>query len=289
MKFGTTIIGVSLRAYPQVAQAFEANGFESIWVPEHLVFPAEMPALYPYTETGEPPVNSDTPLYDPWVVLGHIAAATEQIRLGTFVYILPLRHPLETARSVVSVDRLSGGRVTLGVGVGWLPEEFDYVGINFAERGRRADAAIAAIRRLWTEDTITVDDGFHRFGPVRFQPKPRQKPAVPIEIGGTSPPALRRAGRLGDGWVEYGSADMADFAAKLAVVHAARADAGRAGPFEVTASPAFPRDLAACRALAEAGATRVIASPSVPEGERLTPDAVIDWAKRFADEVIARM
>lgn len=289
MKFGTSILGVSLRSLQPVAQAFEANGFESIWTSEHLVFPTELPDLYPYTATGEPPFTSATPIHDPWVVLAYAAAATERIRLGTSVYILPLRHPLETARSVVSLDRVSGGRVTLGVGVGWLPEEFDYVGLDFAERGRRADAAITAIRRLWTEDTVHVDDGFHRFGPVTFEPKPLQKPSIPIEVGGTSGPALRRAGRVGDGWIEYGSASVEEFAARLAVVHKARAESGRSGPFEVTATPAFACDLAACQALAAAGATRVIARPSPPGGGRLSAEGAIDWAKRYADEVISHM
>ncbi len=282
-------MGVSFRAYPEVAAAYEANGFESIWIPEHLVFPAEMPPRYPYSETGYPPVTSDTPTYDPWVVLGYIAAATQRIRLATNVFILPLRHPLQTARAVVTVDRVSGGRVTLGVGVGWLPDEFDYLGLDFEARGRRADAAIEAIRRLWSEDLIQVDDDQFRFGPVKFQPKPLQKPSIPIEVGGASGPALRRAGRLGDGWIEIGATDLTDFRAKLDVVLAARKDAGRDGPFEVTASGALAHDLDGYRALAEAGGTRVITGPRPDVTGRLTPEAAVDWAKRFADEVITRL
>ena len=132
MKFGTSIMGVSFRSYPEVAAAFEESGFESIWIPEHLVFPAEMPPTYPYSDSGYPPVTPDTPAYDPWVVLSYIAASTHHIRLATNIYILPLRHPLQTARSVVTLDRVSGGRVTLGIGVGWLEDEFNYLGLNFA-------------------------------------------------------------------------------------------------------------------------------------------------------------
>lgn len=189
MKFGTSIMGVSLRALPQVAAGYEANGFESIWLPEHLVFPAEMPPTYPYSGTGYPPVTPDTPSYDPWVMLSYLAAGTERIRLATNIYILPLRHPLQTARSVVTVDRVSGGRVTLGIGVGWLEDEFDYLGLGFADRGRRTDAAIGAIRRLWSEDVIDVHDEYYEFGPVKFNPKPLQKPSIPIEVGGVSAPA----------------------------------------------------------------------------------------------------
>jgi len=290
MKFGTMIMGVSFRSMPEVAAAYEANGLESIWIPEHLVFPAEMPPLYPYTDSGYPPVTSDTPSYDPWVVLSYLAAGTERIRLATNIYILPLRHPLQTARSVVSVDRVSGGRVTLGIGVGWLADEFAYLGLGFADRGRRTDAAIDAIRRLWSEDVIEVHDEHFNFGPVKFNPKPLQKPSIPIEVGGVSPRALRRAGELGDGWIEIGSSDLADFEAKLASVLAARQRAGRTGPFEVTVSGALAPGLDGYRRLEEAGATRIMVNPPRPTAApwRTTPAEAIDWAKQFADEVITK-
>src|ERR1700730_4241829 len=125
MKFGTSIMGVSFRSYPKVAKAYEDNGFETIWIPEHLVFPAEMPPTYPYSDSGFPPVTSDTPSYDPWVVLSYLDGVTERIRLATNIYILPLRHPLQTPVSVLTLDRVSDGRVTLGVGVGWMADEFE--------------------------------------------------------------------------------------------------------------------------------------------------------------------
>lgn len=256
MKFGTSIMGVSLRSYPEVAATFEESGFESIWIPEHLVFPAEMPATYPYSPDGYPSVTPETPSYDPWVLLGYLAAATSRIRLATNIFILPLRHPLQTARSVVSVDRVSGGRVTLGIGVGWLAEEFEYLGLEFANRGKQTDASIRAIRRLWTEDVIEVHDEFFDFGPVRFNPKPLQQPCIPIEIGGASPAALRRAGTLGDGWIEIGSTGIDDFADKLRTVEAARRTAGRSGPFEITASGALADNISDYRRLRDAGATR---------------------------------
>lgn len=282
-------MGVSLRSYPEVAQTLEQNGFESIWIPEHLVFPAEMPPTYPYSDTGYPPVTSDTPSYDPWVILSYLGAATEKIRLATNIFILPLRHPLQTARSVVTVDRVSGGRVTLGIGVGWLEDEFDYLGLRFADRGRRTDAAIKTIRRLWTEDVIEVHDEHFDFGPVKFNPKPLQKPCIPIEVGGASKAALRRAGALGDGWIEIGAENLEDFRSKLAVVEAARREAGRTGPFEVTASAALAGSGGDYKSLAEAGATRVITAPRPRPGDfRITPAEIGDWAKRFADEVISQ-
>jgi probable F420-dependent oxidoreductase len=289
MKFGTTILGVGTRSVPEVASTFEASGFESIWIPEHLVFPAQMPPMYPYTESGYPPVTPDTATFDPWVLLAYVAAATSRIRLGTNVYILPLRHPLITAKSVVTLDRVSGGRAILGVGVGWLPDEFSYLGLKFETRGTRTDSAIETIRRLWSEDVIDVHDEHFEFGPVKFNPKPLQKPGIPIEIGGGAGPALRRAGALGDGWIEIGSRDLDDFRAKLAVVQAARGKAGRSGPFEVTTPlrGITSDDLEGYRRAEEAGVTRIIVSPPADVTGRIDPKAASDWAKRFADEVIA--
>jgi probable F420-dependent oxidoreductase len=289
MKFGAHIMGISFRHMPEVARTFELNGIDSVWVPEHLVFPAKMPATYPYTESGYPGVTPDTPSYDPWAVLSFIAAATTTIRLATNVYILPLRHPLQTARSVVTVDRLSGGRVILGAGVGWLEDEFDYVRMSFVTRGKRADASIEVIRRLWSEDVIEVHDDHFDFGPVKFQPKPVQRPSIPIHIGGSSVAACRRAGRLGDGWIELGSNDLDDFKGKLAIVMRERREAGRDGPFEITMPVPFDTSLSGFKRLQEAGVTRVVVAPEGREGERPTPQAWTDWSKRFADEVIAVM
>ena len=236
MKFGLPFFGLSPRHYASVARAAEDNGFESVWMPEHLVIPAEMPATYPYTESGFPPITPETPLYDPWVVLGSVASATETIRLATNVFILPLRHPIATARSVVTLDRLSGGRVTLGAGVGWLEGEFDIVGQSFADRGRRMDEIMGLLRELWTGETVEHHGEFYDVGPLTFSPKALQKPSIPIEIGGASAAALRRAGRLGDGWIEIGCNDLDQLAAKMDVIREHRRQSGRQDlPFEFTA------------------------------------------------------
>ncbi|TDB87451.1 LLM class F420-dependent oxidoreductase [Actinomadura sp. KC216] len=291
MRFGLPMYGLSPRYHPEAARLAEENGFESVWVPEHLVLPAELPATYLYTPDGRPPIEPRTPMYDPWVVLAAIAARTERIRLATNVYVLPLRHPITTARSVVTLDRVSGGRVTLGVGVGWLEEEFGIVGQSFRDRGSRTDEIIPLLRRLWSEGTVTHQGRHYAFGPVAFEPKPVQRRGggrgIPVEIGGTSPPALRRAGRLGDGWIEIGAKDLDDVARMLAVVRAAREEAGRAGePFEVTCG--VPADVDSVRRAEELGVTRVIASPVRGHTGRITREDVLDGIKRFADEVIAR-
>ena len=287
MKFGLPLFGVSPRYYPDVARIAETNGFESIWLPEHLVLPDPIPPTYLYSDDGYPPITSATPVYDPWVMLGGIATVTSTLRLATQVYILPLRHPIVTARAVVSLDRLSGGRVTLGMGVGWCEEEFEAAGQSFRDRGRRADEIMGILRRLWTDEVIEHRGAHYSFGPVRFEPKPLQKPGIPIEVGGTSPGALRRAGSLGDGWVETGEPDIAALAAKLAVINRHREEAGRAGlPFEVTSG--LGRDLDGVRRCQEAGVTRVIAGPPARDA-RLTVEEISEWAQRFSDEVMSRV
>jgi probable F420-dependent oxidoreductase len=287
MKFGLPLFGVSPRFFADIARVAEDNGFESVWMPEHLVFPEEMPSTYLYTESGQPPVNPDTPLFDVWVSLSNIAQATSTIRLATNVYVLPLRHPIEVARSVVTLDRLSNGRVTLGIGVGWLEDEFTAVGRSFHDRGKRTDVMIPIMRRLWTEDVIEHHDEHFDIPRIKFQPKPRFG-TIPIEVGGISKPALRRAGQLGDGWIEIGSPTLDEAKAKLDVIEGHRKEAGRQDlPFEVTLGGAFGRDLDGIRRCQEAGATRIVVAPMVRD--RITPEVVGDFTKRFADEVISKL
>lgn len=298
MKFGLSLFGLSPRHYPEIAAAAEANGFESVWIPEHLVLPAVMPPTYPYTDSGYPPIEPSTPTFDPWVVLSLIAQATTTIRLATNVYVLPLRHPLVTARSVVTLDRVSGGRVTLGVGVGWLQEEFDIMGQDFYNRGKRMDEIMGLLRRVWDrqEDVIEHHGEFYDLAPFRFYPKPVQKTGIPIEVGGASKPALRRAGRLGDGWIAIGPQDPESMAQHIGTINAHRQQAGRQDlPFEITAG--MGRTVDDLRRAEELGVTRLTLGPE-PHGKalddpskphsRLDVRDFVDFTARYADEVISK-
>jgi probable F420-dependent oxidoreductase len=283
MKFGLALSGVSPRHYAALAAQAEAAGFESVWVPDHLVLPEVMPPSYLYTDSGEPPIPSTTAVYDPWVLLGAIASVTETIRLGTNVYVLPLRHPIVVARSVLTVDRISRGRVTLGAGVGWLKEEFSIVGLDASTRGKRTDEMIGLLRRLWTEPVVEHHGDYYDIAPVYFEPKPFQH-SIPIEIGGSSAAALRRAGRLGDGWIEIGSRDQDELRAKLRIVRAERTAAGRDDlPFLITAgidADATADDVAG---LARLGVDRVVVRvPDAGTGG----DAVSELVHRFAEKTI---
>jgi probable F420-dependent oxidoreductase len=284
MKFGLSFSGISPRHYPALAYEAEQVGFESVWIPDHLVFPEVLPTTYLYTESGEAPITSATAVYDPWVLLGAIASRTETIRLATNVYVLPLRHPIVTARGVLTVDRISRGRITLGAGVGWLKEEFDIVGEDPSNRGKRTDEIIPLLRRLWTEPVIEHHGEYYDIPPVYFEPKPFQRP-IPIEIGGTSKAALRRAGSLGDGWIEIGTRDATEFADRLAVVEQARRDAGRADqPFIVTTGIEPEATADDVGRLADRGAHRAILSLAAAApggGATELSDAVLRFAERM--------
>lgn len=296
MKFGVTMMGLSPRYYAEVAAAAEEAGFESVWIPEHLVFPDDMAAQYLYSDSGLPPTPSSTPLYDPWVALGYIAAATSSIRLATHVYILPLRHPFITGRSVVTLDRLSGGRVTLGIGVGWLEAEFRMLGEGWENRGKRTDEIIEILQRLWSEPVIEHHGDAYDFEPVRFEPKPLQRSGIPIEVGGASKPALRRAGRLGDGWIEIGSHSLDELVPLIDVVQGHRAEAGRSElPFEISTGTGVAAADASAPTRAEideaagVGVTRLIASlPWTDPNAGIRPDDAKEFLADFGRNVIGR-
>lgn len=245
-----------------VAQAADGLGYESVWIWEHLVYPKVIRSKYPYAPDGTPPFADDRTL-DPWVTLGHIAAATRNIRLGTNIYILPLRNPFITARSVLTVDILSQGRVILGAGVGWLEEEYQLLGENFHNRGRRVDEIVAVLKALWTQPEPEFHGRFYDFGPVRFEPKPVQKPHPPIVFGGESDAAMQRAARLGDGWISSGALETPDSAAaKVAKLLAYRRQAGRdAEPFDITMVGGAWLEPGELAQFERAGVSRILMAP----------------------------
>ena len=194
-------LGIRPHQMIDFARRAEAAGCESVWVPEHLIWPAEIRSPYPYSPGGGPPVPNSVRLYDPWVLLAAVATATSTVRLGTCVYVLPLRHALVTARAVATLDLVSDGRAILGAGLSWMAEEFAAVGIDFRTRGARCDEIVPVLRSLWSAE-ITEFHGVHvDIPPVYFEPKPPQGAALPIVFGGESGAALRRAARLGNGWL----------------------------------------------------------------------------------------
>ena len=202
MKFGLAFassIGIEGDAALDLCRRAEAAGFESVWGGEHVVIPTTIDSPYPYTADGKAPVLPDTPIPDPLIWLAFVAAAAPTLRLGTCILIVPLRNPLVLAKEIATLDRLSAGRVELGIGVGWLREEFAALDVPWEHRGARNDEYIQAMRALWAGPHAEFHGQFVDFQPVTCSPRPVQA-AIPILVGGDTPAALQRAARLADGY-----------------------------------------------------------------------------------------
>lgn len=286
MKFGIIFANVVTWGLPDnaiaMAQAAEEFGIESLWTVEHVVVPKGYQSAYPYSPTGRMPGPEESPIPDPLIWLSFIASQTTKLRLATGVMILPQRNPLVLAKAVATLDQLSKGRVTLGVGVGWLAEEFAALGIPFAERAARTDEAIEVLRAAWTQNPASYSGKFNNFTDVHVLPQPVQDGGVPIVIGGHTAPAARRAGRLGDGFFPaQGGID--ELPSLLDVMKKSAAEAGRDGDkIEVTAGASF--DIEEIKKLADMGVSRLMIPPLAfdPEGLRTALD-------RFQNDVISKL
>ena len=267
----------------EVATAAEQAGFESIWTVEHVIWPEAYASAYPYSADGKMPGDSSTPLPDPLIWLAFAAAHTSTIRLATGILILPERNPVVLAKTVGTLDSLAGGRLDLGIGVGWLQEEFDALGIPFEDRGRRTDDYVAAMRALWSGDNVSYEGPFASFRNVSSNPKPAAG-TVPIVVGGHTRAAARRAGRLGDGFFP-GKGSMEELAHLIDVVRQTAADAGRdPSAIEMTAGhPGLFGDdpVGAAEELASIGVGRTIL-PAF----RLYRGDVAEEAQRLSERII---
>lgn len=204
MKFGAFLWqrrGEDLAANARLA---EDLGFDSLWMGEHLGFPTEFKSTYPYDKSGRPPVRNDAMIHDPLIVFAYLAAVTSRIKFATGVYILPLRNPIAVAKAVASLDQLSNGRFMFGVGIGWLKEEFEWVGMDWENRARRNNETLTLLEALFTQRVPAFQGKTVATANFYFEPKPVQQPHPPYIIGGNTEPAMKRACRLGDGW--YGIA-----------------------------------------------------------------------------------
>jgi probable F420-dependent oxidoreductase len=204
MKFGAFLWQRRGEDLATNARLAEELGFESIWMGEHLGFPVQFKSVYPYDPSGRPPVRNDTPIHDPLIVFAYLAAVTTRIKFATGVYILPLRNPFAVAKAVASLDQLCNGRFLFGVGIGWLKEEFEWVGMEWENRARRNNETLRLLEALFTEEVPAFEGKTVKTAGFYFAPKPVQQPHPPYIFGGNTEPAMKRACRLGDGW--YGIA-----------------------------------------------------------------------------------
>ncbi len=274
--------------YLELARAAEASGWDGLVVSDHVVHPEKIASPYPYTADGAPRWEAVAPWPDPWVAIAAMAAVTTRLRFVTGVYVLPLRNPFAVAKAVGTAAVLSGYRVSLGIGVGWMRDEFELMDQAFERRGARADEMIEVIRKLWTGQMVEHHGRFYDFD--RLQMSPPVTGPVPIVVGGVSEPALRRVGRIGDGWISdiHTTAELAEIIGRI---RAERAAHGRSdAPLEIIAACSDAAGLDGYRRLEEIGVTHLQTMPWLFYGGRT--DSLEDKLRgldRFAEDVIARM
>jgi probable F420-dependent oxidoreductase len=259
MQLGITLGRLSPRSWEAAAVAADELGFESVWTSDHVVLPLRLSGSLSGAD-AEHVVKPTTPLFDPTAYLSYLAARTRRVRLGTCVYLLGLRHPFISARGFSTLDTVSGGRALCGVGAGWLTTEWETLGIDPSQRGKRLDEAIDVCRALWNHPQVSGNGPHFSFEPVAFEPKPVQDGGVPILVGGESPAALRRAVARGDGWLGMGHTPTSA-AQQVEQLTELLDRAGRdAAGFSVTVMTENP-STADIAAYAAAGVGRLIVSP----------------------------
>jgi probable F420-dependent oxidoreductase len=270
----------------ELAVASDESGYDGITIPDHLFYPRKLSSPYPYSEDGRPGFNEDTPWPDPWVLIGAMAASTQNIRFTTNVYIAPARDVFTVAKLVSTAACVSGGRVALGVGAGWMREEFEQTGQDFDSRGRRLNEMMGVLRKLWTGDWTEHHGDYYDFDEVKISPVPSDP--IPIWVGGHSPAALRRAALYADGWigVDYKLDEAEDVLGRL---NHSLERAKRAGePFDIILALWAHIDADLCNRFADLGVTGLLCAPWMFVKETDIGSRV-DAVKRFADDVIAKV
>src|SRR5262245_24550090 len=285
IKFCQSMMFAPPEQWVTLTRVAEEAGFDEIALSDDVFYPAKLESKYTYTETGDPSFTPDTPWPDVWVMMGALAAVTERIRFTTNVYVLPARNPFVVAKAVATASFVSGGRVSLGVGAGWMREEFEQLGQPFEGRGARMEEMFEVLRKLWAGGMVEHHGTHFDFPPLEMSPVPAAQ--VPILVGGHSDIALRRAGRLADGWIGiyYDIPGLEDVIGRL---QAERVRAGREGvPFEVVASPMVVPKVDTCRRLEDAGLTTILTSAWMMDGLNNAPlQDNVDALRRFGERFI---
>ena len=293
MALSVGIVPVNTGAYidqnflTEFGKLVEDLGYESLWTFEHVIIPEKYESIYPYNPKGKIALSGQESFVDPLVAISFLAAATQKLRFGTGVNILSQSNPLYLAKQVSSIDHLSGGRLSLGVGVGWLEEEFKALGVPFSRRGARADEYLDGMRSVWSGEVTNIDGEFLSWKGFRMLPTPAQRnpgtgrPTVPIIIGGTSKAAVRRAVKRGDGWYVI-HRDLEHFRELMTKLRSeCEIQERNINDLEITAYWNFGREgLEGARAYEEEGVHRLmINTAALRMGDPMTA------AKRFAEEV----
>jgi probable F420-dependent oxidoreductase len=283
MRLGLHALGIGSGArrdvIDEVAVAAEQRGFATLWSGEHVVMVDRSDSRYPYSEDGRIAVPAEADWLDPMIGLSFAAAATSTIGIATGVLLLPEHNPVLVAKQTATLDALSGGRFTLGIGIGWSREEFDALGVPFERRGTRTAEYVAAIRTLWRDEVASFDGEFVRFDSVRVNPKPRDG-RIPIVLGGNSDAALRRVAEWGDGWYGFNVDGVTAVSERIATLRSLCEGFGR-DPAELHLAVALrePRrsDVAA---LADLGVDEFVVVAGPPQD----PGAAAEWVAGLAGQ-----
>ena len=277
-------IGIDDATTIDICKRAEAAGFESVWGGEHVIIPDDIVSRYPYTEDGKIPAEPDTPIPDPLIWLAFAAAAAPTLRLGTCILIVPQRNPLILAKELATLDQLSGGRVELGLGVGWLQEEFDALGVPWERRGARNDEYINAMRKLWEGPHASFSGDFVNFERVTCSPRPVNG-NIPIIVGGDTDAAIRRAIKLADGYFP-GEGDIDRLSALVNRVRTGAEAAGR-DPASIEINAMFGAQMAdpkrGIEEMREAGVDRMMIPAFFFQGP-----GGLDRLSEFGDQIISQ-
>jgi len=261
-----------------VAKAADDHGFATLWAGEHVVMVDDSASEYPYSDDGKIAVPAVADWLDPLICLSFVAAATTRIGIATGVLLLPEHNPVHVAKQAASLDRLSNGRFTLGIGIGWSQEEFDALGVPFAHRAKRTAEYVAAMRTLWRDDISSFSGSFVDFDAIRVNPKPVRERRIPIVLGGNSDAALRRVVRWGDGWYGFNLDGVAGVADRVELIGQLCRDAGRDRAelrLAVALTKPQPSDVSE---MAELGIDELVIVEAPPHNV----DEVSDWAADLA-------
>lgn len=290
MKFATALAFSEPDHYVPLAKASEEAGIWGLAVSDHVLQPKEINSPYPYTEDNAPRFTPFTPWMDPWVSVGAMATVTSEIRFFTNVFVLGLRNVFITAKQVSTASVLSGGRVSLGIGLGWMEEEFELTERPFARRGRRIDEMVDILRGVWgaNGEWFSYDGEFHQIPDMEMSPTPTEP--IPIYVGGISDFALRRAARLGDGWISD-LQPRAELARQIGQINAYREEYGRADePFEFICSCSDVRGVEGYQQLESDGVTCLLTMPWVyTHGFTEDLHARLEGTLAFGENVVSQM
>ena len=279
MRFGLAFassIGTGQQSAIEISVKAETAGFDSVWGGEHVICPDDIESKYPYSEDGSVPMTSETDVPDPLIWLAYVGAAAPTLKLGTCILIVPQRNPLVLAKELATLDHLTGGRVELGIGVGWMREEFEALGIPWERRGARNDEYIAAMRALWAGPHAEFHGEFVDFDPLWSWPKPVQPGGPKVLLGAQSKWAFDRVVDYCDGWMPIGL--MGGIDEGVASLRAACERAGRDFDSLHNALFAAPADVDACRKLLDQGFSEL--GFALPSADR---EKVLPLLDRYAE------